>query len=349
VIYSSCKEKFQGNQFRPAAQPETRYCFKLICIITALLLVGCAVDSREVLTHREILQPWTEMTGSPAGSPSRGLPAQMNLPSDSDYITLQHPTSISARENEIYLLDTGLRRIFHYDNFQQTLTPFAAALPVEAGMSIYIAPDMSVYVTDPSHKQVLHFNWDGTSLPPLVSRGNMAHPVSVAVDEHNGLVLVADSLLDQIIVFDHLGMTLSVIKLRQILSIATMTTGPDGIYVVDNLSKRVAVVGWDGTFRYAFGVDALTEPGAIAVSRDNIVFICDDFDNTIRIYRRHRTKGNNFVLSDKIGGSQIAMDSFNGIGGLTVVGDQLYVTDSLNSRVQVMLIDPRAPDARNMK
>jgi hypothetical protein len=317
--------------------------------MTAMLLVGCAVDSREQVIQREILQPWTEITGSQAGSPPRGLPAQKSLPSDSDYIALQHPTSISARGNEIYLLDAGLQRIFRYDNFQQTLTPFSMALPVETGMNIYVAPDMSVYVTDPTHKQVLHFNWDGTSLPSLVSRGNMAHPVSVAVDEHNGLVLVADSLLDQIIVFNNLGMTLSVIKLRQILSIATMTTGPDGLYVVDRLSRRVAVVGWNGTFRYAFGVDALTEPGAIAVSRDNIVFICDDFDNTIRIYRRHRAKGNNFVLADKIGGSQIAMDSFNGIGGLAAVGDQLYVTDSLNSRVQVMLIDPRAPDAGNIK
>jgi hypothetical protein len=104
-----------------------------------------------------------------------------------------------------------------------------------------------------------------------------------------------------------------------------MTSGPDGVYVVDRLSKRVAVIGWDGTFRYAFGLDALTEPGAIAVSRDNIVFISDNFDNTIKIYRRITTKSNNFVLADNVGGSQIAMDSFNGIGGLAVVGDQLYV------------------------
>ena len=41
-------------------------------------------------------------------------------------------------------------------------------------------------------------------------------------------------------------------------------------------------------------------------------------------------------------------DSFNGIGGLAAVDDQLYVRGSMNSRGQIMLIAPRAPDARNI-
>jgi NHL repeat len=349
VIYPSCKEKFQGSQFWSVAPTETRYYYKLIYFMALLLLVGCAVDSHEQVTQREILQPWTEITGTQVGSLQQGLPAQVNPPSGLDYITLQRPVSISARGNDIFLLDAGLRRIFRFDNFQQTLTPFATNLQIKAGMNIYVAPDMSVYVTDPAHEQVLHSNWDGTSLPPLVSRGNIARPVSVVVDLRNGLALVADGLFDQIIVFDNLGTTLSVIKPRRILSIGAMTSGPDGVYVVDRLSKRAAVIGWDGTFRYAFGLDALTAPGAIAVSRDNIVFISDNFDNTIKIYRRITTKSNNFVLADNVGGSQIAMDSFNGIGGLAVVGNQLYVADSSNSRVQIMLIDPRASDTRKIE
>lgn len=350
VIFSFGNKKRQGIRFEEAAHPEPLYRIQLLAIVTAILLAGCAVDSRQEMPRREILQPWTEISGAQTGSPLRGLPPQVNSPLGSNYIALRRPTSISARGNDVYLLDAGLRQIFRYDNFQQTLTPFATTLPVEAGMSIYVAPDMSVYVTDPAHEQVLHFNWDGGHLPSLVSRGNMAHPVSVVVDEHNGQVLVADGLFDRIIIFDNLGTTLSVFKPQQILSIATMTTGPDGIYIIDRLAKRIAVLGWNGTFRYAFGADALSEPGAIAVSSDNIVFISDDFDNTIRIYRGHSaTKGNNLVLAGKIGGSQTAMGSFNGIGGLAAVNDQLYVADSLNSRVQIMLIDPHAPDARKIK
>lgn len=274
-----------------------------------------------------------------------GLPAQMNSPSGAGgYITLRRPTAISARGNDIYLLDAGLRRIFRYDSFQQTLTPFATTLSVAAGMSIYAAPDMSVYVTDPAHEQVLHFTWDGTPLPPLISRGNLARPVSVVVDEYNGQVLVADGLFDRIIAFDRLGMPLSVFKPQQVLSISAMAAGPDGIYVVDRLAKRIVVLGWDGTFRYALGADTLSEPGAIAVSRDNLVFISDNFNHTIRIYRGQRQKGNNLVLANKIGSVGGASGNFNGIGGLAVTDELLYVADSLNARVQIMLIDPRALD-----
>ncbi len=300
------------------------------------------MDPRDAALQRKILQPWTEITGTPSGISPQGLPAQMNAPLGAGYIALRRPTAISARRNEIYLLDAGLHRIFRYDSFQQTLTPFATNLSAEAGMSIYAAPDMSVYITDPVHQQVLHFNWDGTSLPSLVSRGNLAHPVSVVVDEHNGQVLVADSLFDRIITFDTLGMTLSAFKPQQVLSIAAMAAGPDGIYVVDRLAKRVVVLGWNGTFHYAFGADALSDPGAIAVSRDNLVFISDNFDNTIKVYRGQGTKNKNLVLADKFGGTGIAPGSFNGIGGLSEADNLLYVSDSLNARIQVMMINPRA-------
>jgi len=344
VIYSFCNIKGHGNPFKSAVAPKSRHLAQLLSIMAALTLIGCATDSRDEVTRREVLQPWTEITGAQAGTSPQGLPAQMNSPPGAGYIALRLPTAVSARGNDIYLLDVGLRRIFRYDNFQQTLTPFATTLSVEAGMSIYAAPDMSVYVTDPAHERVLHFNWDGTSLPPLVSRGNLAHPVSVVVDEHNGQVLVADGLFDRIIAFNSLGMTLSVFKPQQVLSIAAMTTGPDGIYVVDRLAKRIVVLGWDGIFHYAFGADALSEPGAIAVSRDNLVFISDNFNHTIMIYRRQRTEGNNLMIEDKIGGVGVAPGSFNGIGGLAAADDLLYVADSLNARVQIMLINPRALD-----
>lgn len=344
VIYSFCNVKGQGNPFKSAVAPKSRRHAQLLSIIAALMLVGCATDSRDAVTRREVLQPWTEITGAQAGTSPRGLPAQMKSPPGAGYIALRLPTAVSARGNDIYLLDAGLRRIFRYDNFQQTLTPFATTLSVEAGMSIYAAPDMSVYVTDPVHERVLHFNWDGTPLPPLVSRGNMAHPVSVVVDEHNGQVLVADGLFNRIIAFNSLGMTLSVFKPQQVLSIAAMATGPDGIYVVDRLAKRIVVLGWDGIFHYTFGADALSEPGAIAVSRDNLVFISDNFNHTIMIYRRQRTEGNNLMIEDKIGGVGVAPGSFNGIGGLAAADDLLYVADSLNARVQIMLINPRALD-----
>ena len=341
--------KWSGNPIRSTVLPKYRCRAQYFGIITTLMLAGCATDSHDAISQRGIPQPWTEITGAQTGRPLQGLPAQMNIPLGTGYIKLIRPAAMSASGNDIYLLDAGLHRIFRYDNFQQTLTPFATTLSVEAGMSLYAAPDLSVYVTDPTHERVLHFSWDGTPLQPLVSPGIMARPVSVVVDEHNGQVLVADGLFDRIIAFNSLGMTLSVFKPQQVLSIAAMATGRDGIYVVDRLAKRVVVLGWDGVFLHTFGEGMLNEPGAIAVTRDNIVFISDSFNDTVRIYREQRTKGKNLVLADRIGGSGVAPGSFNGIGGLAVVDDLLYVADSLNARVQIYLIDPRALNSRKIK
>jgi hypothetical protein len=55
------------------------------------------------------------------------------------------------------------------------------------------------------------------------------------------------------------------------------------------------------------------------------------------------------VLADRFGGSGVATGSFNGIGSLAVAGDQLYVADSLNVRVQIISINPRTLNALKIK
>jgi hypothetical protein len=346
VIFLFNNKMLQGNRFGSAVQPTLQYYVQLAKIMVAMLLVCLVVGSRGEITRREI-QPWTEIAGAQSDSNLRYLLAQVNSPFGSDYITLRRPTSISARGNDIYLLDAGLRQILRYANFQQTLTPFATLLSVEAGVGIYIAPDMPVYATDPAHEQVLHFNWDDTPFPSLVSRGNMAYPDSVVVNEHNGHLLVIDSLPDQMIAFRSLGMTLSAIKPRPFPTVATMTAGPEGIYVANRLAKLIVISEWGGSFCDTFGGDPLSKPDTIAVSRDNIAFINDDFNNTISFHRRLGAIGNNPVLADKIADGRVATDSFNTIG-LAAVDGKLCVTDSMNPRGQIMLIDPRAPDARNI-
>ena len=99
------------------------------------------------------------------------------------------------------------------------------------------------------------------------------------------------------------------------------TSAPDGIYVANRLAKLIGISGWGSTFHDAFGGDAPSKPSTIAVSRDNIAFISDDFNYTIGFHRRLGAIGNNPVLADKIADSRIATDSFNTFG-LAAVDDQ---------------------------
>jgi hypothetical protein len=325
--------RMQQNESRKhACAPKTDNRVRLFGLLAAFALAGCAMPdtAHNPATPPALLQRWSDLTGAQPGKSLLGPPG-------AGYIALRRPTAVSARDNDVYLIDAGLNRIFHYNRFQQTLIPFTN-LPVNADMSIYAAPDRSVYIADPHSSAVLHFTSDGIQLPSLVSPGNLARPVAVAVDERNGQVLVADGLFDQFVFFNGMGMTLSVVRPQHALAIAAMTTGPDGIYVTDRIGRQVNVLGWDGAFRYALGAKDLGRPGAIAVSRDNLVFVGDNFDQTIKVYS-HGTEGQNNLLAAKIGGSGAGPGNFNGIAGLAVDNSLLYAADSLNARVQIMLIN----------
>jgi len=323
----------QRKSHHSGGEPKQGYRIWLLGLLAAFALAGCAMPDMpyDPATPRPLLQRWTDLTGAQTGKTPLGPPS-------AGYITLRRPTAISSRNNDVYLIDAGLNQIFRYNRFQQTLIPFTN-LSVNAEMSIYAAPDLSVYIADPHSSAVLHFTSDGTPLPPLVSPGNLARPVAVAVDERNGQVLVADGLFDQFIFFNSMGMTTSVVRPQHALGISAMTTGPDGIYVSDRSGRRVVVLDRNGTIRYTLGAKDLGISGAIAVSQDNMVFVGDNFDQTIKIYRGQGNGGNDSPLLTKIGGFGTGPGSFNGITGLAVDGNQFYATDSQNARVQIMLIN----------
>lgn len=314
-----------------------------------MLVAGFASGFPDMAMQRKVLEPRTEITGAQTGMSPLDKLAPMK-PAGAGYITLVRPASLSIQGNYLFLLDAGLRRVFRYDRGQQTLAPFTRTSRSEAGISIHAAPGTSVYVTDPAREQVLHFTWDGTPLPPLISHGKLARPVPVTVDASNGQVLVADGLNDQIVILDGLGKAIGIIKPQHVLNIAAMVSGPDGLCVVDRLAKQVVVLGRDGRFLYAFGADPTSEPCSIAVSHDNLVLVSDNFEHVIKVCRVQRTGNITGVLADvsgqsgrmasssarrpievgedaltvvRIGSIGVAPGSFNGIAGLSVADDFL--------------------------
>jgi hypothetical protein len=123
-----------------------------------------------------------------------------------------------------------------------------------------------------------------------------------------------------------------------------MASGADVICVLDSLAKRIVVPGWDGRFRYAFGADATSKPGNIAVSRDNLVFVSDNFKHVLKVYRAGIRRASALLMAE-IGDFGIEPGSFKGIAGFSVDDDFHFVADSLNARVQIMLINSSALDA----
>jgi DNA-binding beta-propeller fold protein YncE len=128
----------------------------------------------------------------------------------------------------------------------------------------------------------------------------------------------------------------------------SIAIGPDGsVYVADQSSSVVQVFGPDGRLRREVGhagtrPGELTSVGAIAVAGDNTLFVADGnnridrFDaagNLIRSFGRRGTGVGEFNFG-KGGGNDAPAG-----GGLAVAGNLLFVSDSLNDRVQRFNLD----------
>lgn len=280
-------------------------------LMVALALTGSAAAQP---VERWRLAPLSTLTGA---RQDRALPATTPAAS---YLQFIAPTAVAARNGIVYVGDTGLRRILRYDTAQQTMTHVGT----HGGSGpMTVASDLSLYVADTEARSVLHLAWDGRTVQRFSHPTALARPVGIALDEANGLVMVADGLYRHIAVFNTLGRLMATLKPEQAGSIDALASGPDGLYLVDRTDRRVVVVGLDGIDRYTLGDDVLNDPLAIAVDRFNRVFVSDGFDNTIKVFA-----GGTLAATMRLSGAA------HGVTSLHIDRDLLYVADSLHRQVQ---------------
>ena len=304
-----------------------------VMLVATLLWIPTAsqaADDRAI--YQQLLTPGSTLTGGRISARPNPLSALPQQPGLTGYLPWLSPTAVAVRGNYMYVVDGGRRQIFQYDLARQTMTPFTE-YSAGAVSGITVGPDLSLYVADINARQVLHFSVDGRLLQTFGNSMEVARPVAVSLDEASGRIWVADSLYNHVVVFNSLGRVLSAVKSRTGRSIEAMAHGPDGLYLIDRLSRQVVVIGQDGADRYTLGSGTQKNPGAIVVDRFNRVFVSDSFDNTIKIFERGQV-----VAS--VGGSGATPAFFNRITSLWIEQNILYVTDSLNARIQTFRVAP---------
>jgi hypothetical protein len=274
---------------------------------------------------------------APFGAPAPGrarpaMPMPMAAPSaPGDFVQLQQPAALAARANIIYLADAGRRQIYRYDvgpNRLSVLAPYAGG----AAANIALAPDFSLYVAE-AGGALAQYGVDGRLLRRF-GQGlrELGRPVAIALDESGARLAVADSLYRHVVVLSTLGQVIAVYQPDEAQSVEGMVRGPDGLYLLDRLGRRVVVIGWDGAPRYTLGEEGeLKLPGALAVDRHNRVFVRDNADHTIKVFVDGRLAGS--YAGERGPG-------FGQISAMTVDQNQLYVADALNAQVQTLRIAP---------
>jgi len=95
------------------------------------------------------------------------------------------------------------------------------------------------------------------------------------------------------------------------------------------------VFALDGTVRYAFGEESLLQPRAISVDAAGRVFVADDSDQTIKVF----FGGERIAV---VGGRGSAPGRFGRVDAMAIDGNLLAVADSVNARVQILLVSPES-------
>ena len=272
-----------------------------------------------------------------------------NLLTGSRDTRFRRPVALAVRGDWIYVLDAGQQLIFQYERSLHRLHTLIDLRGLVTGdpADIYVDNNFTVYIADSFGSRVLHFDSRGHLREVFQNPLNLSRPQVISVDESTGYLYVADTLFDHILVFNNAGQAVTALGGRgdepgQFLNITAMALGPDGIYIGARVGDHLQVLSRNGDYRYSLPDDKLSFPTAIALDeRDRLVFVSDFIDNTIKVFHDRK-------LVATYGGSGGTPGRFRHITDLWVDDGRLFVADSLNGRIQVLLINPQALNRSGM-
>lgn len=307
-------------------------------------LGGCAADDRAVARPERsgasgLLTPWLSINGGWRVD-SQQLPRV--APVTGPRQNFVQPVGVAAQGDLLMVADAGARTLWRLDRARDSIAPFAPFIGVgpEQGTSMQLGNDLSVWVASPAEHAVVHYDARGREVRRWRDDANAARPVAVAVPRDRNDVFVGDGASAQVVVFDPLGRARRLLdrgRTAVLQSVGAMCFGPAGLYVLDRLAQQVVVLGPRGEVLELIGENQLVQPRALAVDRSGRVFVSDDSDQTIKVFR-----GTSLLTT--AGGSGGGPGRFGRIEALAIDGSLLYVADSLNARIQVMLVAPASMD-----
>lgn len=310
-------------------------------------VAGCATDgpaepaATAAAVGNALLTPWLSINGGWRVEPQRL--AQVARPAGPRQNFLQ-PVGVAALGDIVLVADAGARTVWRLDRGRDAMAAFApfTGTGAEQGASLQIGNDLSAWVALPAERMVVQYDAGGRQVRRWQDEADAPRPVAVAVPESRSEVLVGDGATARVVVFDPLGRAVRVLgggRTPPLQSIAAMALGPGGLYVVDRLAQQVVVLGPVGEVLELIGEDQLVQPRALAVDRSGRVFVSDDSDQRIKVFRGSR-------LLASAGGFGSGPARFGRVEALAIDGHMLYIADSLNARVQVMLVAPPSMEGR---
>ena len=318
----------------------TRRAFAAGAGASLLGLVGCAVEEGEVRrippqTRNAVLRHWLSIPGG--WRLDSASPLQPQRPAGAR-VNFVQPVGVAARNDILLVADAGARMIWRYDRPRDALAPFTSFTGSvgEAGASLQLGNDLSAWVALPADHQVVQYDLRGQVVRRFASPADAPRPVSVVVPQDRAEILVGDAATARVVIFDPLGGAREVLggtRPAMLQSITAMALGPGGLYVLDRVAQQVVLLDRRGVPVEVIGEQQLVQPRALAVDASGRVFVSDDMEQRIKVFRGR-------TLLASFGGAGQAPGRFGRIESMALDGNMLYVADSLNARVEVLLVAP---------
>ena len=179
---------------------------------------------------------------------------------------------------------------------------------------------------------------DGAGVPPVV----LQRPAMLTGDEA-GRLFVSDSSRQAVFVFDEPGGALAVWDradaTRNFVAPSGLAAAGGRLYVADAELGAVFVLGADGTPERSLGTGLLQRPTGLARdAASGALFVADTYAHDIKVF------ADDGRLLRTLGRRGEGEGEFNFPTHLAFAAGELYVTDTMNNRVQVL--DPASGQPR---
>ena len=230
-------------------------------------------------------QPWRVLLGdflSPA-LPAAGAPPRA---ASGMFVRWLSPGALALRGADLLVADAGSGRLWRVDLAANAVTGIAGA-PAGRGVALALGPDLSAWVLDPVARQVLRFARDGRLLQSHGIGLEMPSPVALALADGGLTLLLADGLGAQWTEQRGPGGLVRAVAPesgsgRRINGADGLALGRDGVFVLDRLAGAVHRVSRAGAVLQTLGQGSLMQPVALAVDRNDRVYVHDAHDDSIR-------------------------------------------------------------------
>jgi len=278
-----------------------------------------------------------------------GVAVGQQSPTDKLFYQLVRPYGIGVdTQGKVYIADEKVLAVFIFNpetgQVELLKNGQHARFKLITGLALDDAD--TLFVSDSGLKHVLVFDKQHKA-QASISQG-MAVPAGLAVDNENRFLYVADSELDQVLVYDadppyKLLRTIGKASGKHDLTSpgdfarpTNVAVDKDGnLYVTDTFNDRVEIFDADGNFIRTFGKAGdgpgyFARPKGIAIDGDGHIWVADTVQDRVQVFT---PEGQLLIW---MGGHGLLPGQFSTIAGLTIdKNNRVLTSEQYPGRVQI--------------